>query len=142
MLHSQEIRCSLALKSPSRHRNSMSRHGHVPRSGLSFVAVIWHLSVPLLIIGFHIIHFFEHSLIRTMIAHCCSTFVRNLQWVFHLRHCVENTRRFNSRCPLLDLRNELLPASAWIRPAPSGQLPQRPARPGVPEPSPDRGSGQ
>ena len=44
--------------------------------------------------------------------------------------------------PLLDLWIELLPASAWILPAPSGQFPQRPARPDVPEPSPDRGSGQ
>ena len=41
--------------------------------------------------------------------------------------------------PLLDLWIELLPASAWIHPAPSGQFPQRSD---VPEPSPDRGSGR
>ena len=44
--------------------------------------------------------------------------------------------------PLLDLWIEFLPASASIRPAPSGQFPQRPARPGEAEPSPGRGSGQ
>ena len=38
----------------------MSRHGHVLRPGLSYVADIWHHSVPLLIIGFHKVHFFEH----------------------------------------------------------------------------------
>ena len=42
------------------------------RSGLSCVAGIWHHSVPLLFTGFHIVRFFEHSLIRTMIAHSCS----------------------------------------------------------------------
>ena len=81
------------------------------RSGLSCVAGIWHHSVPLLITGFHIIHFFEHSLIRTMIAHSCSTFVRNLQWVLHLRHCVPSWICGLSSCRHLLGLVQLLPVS-------------------------------
>ena len=46
-----------------------------------------------------------------MVSRSCFTFVRNLQSVFHLRPCIENTRCFNSRCPLLDGSVQLFPAS-------------------------------
>ena len=111
MLHSQEIRCSLALKPPSRHRNSMSRHGHVLvqvfRASQASGITPYHCCS----LGFHIVRFFEHSLIRTMIAHSCSTFVRNLQWVLHLRHCVPSWICGLSSCRHLLGLVQLLPVS-------------------------------
>ena len=113
-----------------------------PDTDMHCVHVFRTLQESLLIIGLRMVHFFEISLPRMMVSHDCFTFVHNLQLVFHLCLCIENTRCLNSRCPLLGLWIQPLPASAWTRPTSSGQLPQRPARPGAPEPSPDRGSGQ
>ena len=110
----------------------MSRHGHVPRPGLSCVTGIWHHSVPLLIIGLHIVRFFEYL----VDSHDDCTELLHVRPQFAISTPSAPLR------PRLDLWIELLPASAWTCPAPSGQFPQRPARPGVAEPSPDRGSGQ
>ena len=89
----------------------MSRHGHVLVQVFRASQASGINSVPLLIIGFHIVHFFEHSLIRTMIAHSCSTFVRNLQWVLHLRHCVPSWICGLSSCRHLLGLVQLLPVS-------------------------------
>ena len=107
----------------------MSRHGHVLRPGLSYVTGIGHHSVALLIIGLHIVRFFEHLAVSN------DRFVQLL----HVRPQFAICTPPAPLRPLLDLWIELLPASAWTYPAPSGQLPQRSD---VPEPSPDRGSGQ
>ena len=96
----------------------------------SYVTGIWHHSVSLLIIGFHIVRIsLNTSLIRPMIAHSCSTLVRNLQWVLHLRLCVPSWICGLSSCRHLLGIVQLLRDSVL-------------QRPNVPEPSPDRGSGQ
>ena len=114
---------------PSRNCNSVSRHGHALRPGLSYVTGIGHHSVPLLIIGLHTVRFFEHL----AVSH--DRFVQLLHVRPQSAICIPPA----PLRPLLDLWIELLLASAWTCPAPSGQLPQRSD---VPEPSPDRGSGQ
>ena len=99
------------------------RHGHVPRPSLPHVIDIWHHSVPLLIIGFRVVHFFEHLAVShdgfAQLLH-----VRP-QSAIHLR---------------ASFQLAVSPPGS-VDSAPSGQLPQRPARPDVPEPSPDHGSG-
>ena len=76
----QEIQCSFARMPPSRHLNSMSRHGHVLRVRMSV---------------FRMVHIFEHLVAShdgfTQLLHV------RLQSSIHLRLCIE-TRVVSTRC--------------------------------------------